>query len=337
MGDIRDTVKKGAERFGINVVDVRIKRADLVPENSDAVFRSMQAERQLRAAKIRAEGVQESQSINSKADRDVIVVKAQAQQQAEQIRGEGDAERNQIFADAYGGDPEFFAFYRSMQAYERRSRATRRAILSPKSDFFRYFSNPVPAASARRRRLPPSKSAPLPPPRRLCRFADTIAGQASFRRRQARPSRREDAMRFDLARKPTSRARRAALAAVAAIALVRPGPRRFERARPRPGQADQPRRPGRQRRRRGGQHLGDPDGRGQERAGRSRPAQGHAVRRHVRAVLQEPRLQRRAARRTRRRRSARASSSIRAGSSSPTTTSSATPTTSSSSSPTAAS
>ena len=105
MGDIRDTVKKGAERFGINVVDVRIKRADLVPENSDAVFRSMQAERQLRAAKIRAEGVQESQSITSKADRDVIVVKAQAQQQAEQIRGEGDAERNKIFAQPMAPTP----------------------------------------------------------------------------------------------------------------------------------------------------------------------------------------------------------------------------------------
>jgi membrane protease subunit HflC len=146
MGDIRDTVKKGAERFGIDVVDVRIKRADLVPENSDAVFRSMQAERQLRAAKIRAEGVQESQSITSKADRDVIVVKAQAQQQAEQIRGEGDAQRNKTFADAYGADPEFFAFYRSMQAYDTAFKSDTRAILSPKSDFFRYFSNPVPAA-----------------------------------------------------------------------------------------------------------------------------------------------------------------------------------------------
>ena len=146
MAAIRDLVKKGAERFGIEVVDVRIKRADLVAENSEAVFRSMQAERQLRAAKIRAEGVQESQSITSKADRDVIVVKAQAQQQAEQIRGEGDAERNHIFAEAYSSDPEFFAFYRSMQAYETAFKGDSRAILSPKSDFFRYFSNPVPAS-----------------------------------------------------------------------------------------------------------------------------------------------------------------------------------------------
>jgi len=147
MAAIRDLVKKGAERFGIEVVDVRIKRADLVAENSEAVFRSMQAERQLRAAKIRAEGVQESQRITSEADRDVIVVKAQAQQQAEQIRGEGDGERNRVFAEAYGKDPEFFAFYRSMLAYETGFKGETRAILSPKSDFFRYFSTPTPTAA----------------------------------------------------------------------------------------------------------------------------------------------------------------------------------------------
>ena len=150
MAAIRDLVKKGAERFGIEVVDVRIKRADLVAENSEAVFRSMQAERQLRAAKIRAEGVQESQRITSEADRDVIVVKAQAQQQSEQIRGAGDGERNRIFAEAYGADPEFFAFYRSMLAYEAGFKGETRAILSPKSEFFRYFAtpNPVPAPAA---------------------------------------------------------------------------------------------------------------------------------------------------------------------------------------------
>jgi membrane protease subunit HflC len=145
MAAIRDLVKKGAERFGIEVVDVRIKRADLVAENSEAVFRSMQAERQLRAAKIRAEGAQESQRITSEADRDVIVVKAQAQQQSDQIKGEGDGERNRIFAEAYGKDPEFFAFYRSMLAYEAGFKGETRAILSPRSDFFRYFSTPNPA------------------------------------------------------------------------------------------------------------------------------------------------------------------------------------------------
>jgi membrane protease subunit HflC len=99
----------------------------------------------LRAAKIRAEGVQESQRITSEADRDVIVVKAQAQQQSDQIKGEGDGERNRIFAEAYGKDPEFFAFYRSMLAYEAGFKGETRAILSPRSDFFRYFSTPNPA------------------------------------------------------------------------------------------------------------------------------------------------------------------------------------------------
>ena len=149
-------MKEGAERFGLDVVDVRIKRADLPPENSDAVFRRMQAERQQRAAKFRAQGSQQSQQISAKADRDVTVSIAQAQQQAEQIRGEGDAERNQIFAEAFGADPDFFAFYRSMQAYETAFKSDTRAILSPKSDFFRYFSNPVPAPAP----PPPTPAAP---------------------------------------------------------------------------------------------------------------------------------------------------------------------------------
>ena len=148
MGDIRDTVKKGAERFGINVVDVRIKRADLVPENSDAVFRRMQAERQQRAASYRTQGAQQSQEIRAEADRKVTVTVATAQQQSEQIRGEGDGERNRIFAHAYGADPEFFAFYRSMQAYDTALKGDARAVLSPKSDFFRYFSSPTPVAPA---------------------------------------------------------------------------------------------------------------------------------------------------------------------------------------------
>ena len=145
MADIRDQVKAGAERFGLDIVDVRIKRADLPPENSDAVFRRMQAERQRLAATFRAQGSQQSQQIKANADAKVTVTVAQAQQQSEQIRGEGDAERNRIFAQAYGSDPEFFTFYRSMQAYEAAFKGDTRAILSPKSDFFRYFSNPIPA------------------------------------------------------------------------------------------------------------------------------------------------------------------------------------------------
>jgi membrane protease subunit HflC len=148
MADIRDQVKGGASRFGLDIVDVRIKRADLPPENSDAVFRRMQAERQRLAATFRAQGSQQSQQIKANADATVTVTVAQAQQQSEQIRGEGDAERNRIFAQAYGADPDFFAFYRSMQAYDAAFKSDTRAILSPKSDFFRYFSNPIPPAAS---------------------------------------------------------------------------------------------------------------------------------------------------------------------------------------------
>ena len=158
MTDIRDQVRVGAKRFGIEVIDVRIKRADLPEENSEAVFRRMQAERQQRAASYRAQGAQQSQEIRAEADRKVTVTVATAQQQSDQIRGEGDGERNRIFAQAYGADPEFFAFYRSMQAYDAAFKSDTRAILSPKSDFFRYFSNPVPAA------VPSTVPAPAPTP-----------------------------------------------------------------------------------------------------------------------------------------------------------------------------
>jgi len=144
MADIRDQVKAGAMRFGLDVVDVRIKRADLPEENSEAVFRRMQTERQQRAASYRAQGSQQSQEIKAEADRKVTVTIATAQQQSEQIRGEGDGERNRIFAEAYGADPEFFTFYRSMQAYDTGFKGDTRAVLSPKSDFFRYFSTPTP-------------------------------------------------------------------------------------------------------------------------------------------------------------------------------------------------
>ena len=148
MGDIRDQVKTGAKRFGLEVVDVRIKRADLPAENSEAVFRRMQTERQQRAASFRAEGSQKAQKIVADADRDVTVTKAIAQQQAEQIRGEGDGERNRIFAEAYGADPEFFAFYRSMQAYDTSLKGDTRAVISPKSEFFRYFMTPTPSPAS---------------------------------------------------------------------------------------------------------------------------------------------------------------------------------------------
>ena len=161
MADIRDQMIAHAKRFGLEVVDVRIKRADLPPENSEAVFHRMQTERQQRAASYRAKGSQESQTIKAEADRKVTVILAQAQQQAQQIRGEGDGERNRIFAEAYGADPEFFAFYRSMQAYEHSfANGRTRALISPKSDFFRYFSTPTPAAVPM---TPPAPSATSTP------------------------------------------------------------------------------------------------------------------------------------------------------------------------------
>jgi membrane protease subunit HflC len=140
---MREQLDREAAAFGIVVVDVRIRRADLPEQNSQAVYQRMQTERQRIAAEARAQGSQRSQEIRSKADRDVTVLIADAQSKAEQTRGEGDAKRNQIFADAYGRDPGFFAFYRSMQAYETGLRSNdTRMVLRPDSEFFRYFVDP---------------------------------------------------------------------------------------------------------------------------------------------------------------------------------------------------
>jgi membrane protease subunit HflC len=144
MADIRDEVHKGAARYGLDIIDVRIKRADLPEENSEAVFQRMQAERQQAAAAFRGEGSKLAQRIRADADRDAAVTRATARQKAEQLRGEGDGERNRIFAAAYGADPDFFAFYRSMQAYEV-ALPNARAVIGPTSDFFRYFLSPTPA------------------------------------------------------------------------------------------------------------------------------------------------------------------------------------------------
>ncbi len=143
MAKMRDQLDHDAQPFGIHVVDVRIRRADLPEQNSEAVYHRMQTERQREAAEFRAQGSQAAQAIRAKADRDVTVLIADANQQSEQIRGQGDATRNQIFAEAYGQDPGFFAFYRSMQAYERSmQKGDTHLVLRPDSDFFRYFGNP---------------------------------------------------------------------------------------------------------------------------------------------------------------------------------------------------
>ena len=144
MGRIQKQLDREAAAYGITVVDVRIRRADLPEQNSQAVYQRMQTERQREAAEFRAQGGQKAQEIRSRADREATVIIAEANSQAEQIRGEGDGERNRLFAEAYGKDADFFAFYRSMAAYEASLKSNdTRFLLRPDSEFFRYFANPA--------------------------------------------------------------------------------------------------------------------------------------------------------------------------------------------------
>lgn len=142
-----------ARKFGVSVIDARIRRVDLPQQISEKVYGRMQTERQREASEYRAQGSEQAQKINAKADRDVIILKAEAQQKADQIKGDGDAERNRIFAEAFGKDADFFAFYRSMQAYETAFKPHEtRFLVSPRSQFFRFFSTPtgvMPSASPR--------------------------------------------------------------------------------------------------------------------------------------------------------------------------------------------
>jgi membrane protease subunit HflC len=147
MVDIRDGVNAQTKNFGIQVVDVRIRRADLPQQNSDAIYRRMQQERVRQANEFRAQGEQISQEIRSKADRDATVTVAEATRQGEITKGQGDAEKNRIFAEAFGQDPDFFAFYRTMTSYQQSLKGDNTTVvLSPDSDFFRYFSQGAGAA-----------------------------------------------------------------------------------------------------------------------------------------------------------------------------------------------
>jgi membrane protease subunit HflC len=144
MAAVRSQLETEAQSFGIAIVDTRIRRADLPEQNSLAVYKRMQTERQRQAAEFRAQGDQRRQEIRAKADRDVTVLIAEAESKSQQTRGEGDAERNRIYADAFGRDPDFFSFYRSMQAYEAGLKSNdTRMLLRPDSDFFRYFGDPL--------------------------------------------------------------------------------------------------------------------------------------------------------------------------------------------------
>ncbi len=145
MRRITENVSLQAQRFGIAVKDVRIKRADLPPENSEAIYGRMQAERKQEAAELRAKGAEEAAKIRAEADKDKVVIIAEAERDAHILRGEGESEMNRIFAESFGKDPDFFAFYRSMQAYqEALGSDDTTMVLSPDSQFFRYFGTTLP-------------------------------------------------------------------------------------------------------------------------------------------------------------------------------------------------
>ncbi len=159
MKTIASQVNQEATPFGVNIVDVRIKRVDLPEANMQAIYRRMQTERQRQAAEFRAEGEGASRRIRGTADREVTVIKADATGEAERIRGDGDAEKNRIYAEAFGKDPDFFAFYRSMQAYEAALKGDdTRFLISPNSQFFQYFND------AAGKTEQPGAAAPQPAP-----------------------------------------------------------------------------------------------------------------------------------------------------------------------------
>ncbi len=142
MAVIQDGVNTEAEKFGITIIDIRIKRADLPQANSEAIYKRMQTEREREAKQFRARGAEMAVTITSTADKEVTVLLANAKKQSEIMKGEGDGRRNKIFADAFGKDPEFFSFYRAMQAYEKALIGGETSlILSPDSDFFKFFGS----------------------------------------------------------------------------------------------------------------------------------------------------------------------------------------------------
>ena len=150
MQIIQSQVNQEAQNFGIEIVDVRIKRADLPPANSEAIYKRMQTEREREAKEFRAQGAEIAQKIRSTADKDVTVILAEANKKSEIMKGEGDGERNAIFANAFGRDPQFFAFYRAMQAYEKALIGGETSlVLSPDSDFFKFFGKSIKPAVKR--------------------------------------------------------------------------------------------------------------------------------------------------------------------------------------------
>jgi membrane protease subunit HflC len=143
MQQVREQTNRSMQGFGVELVDLRIKRADLPEQNNQAIFQRMQTERQREANELRAQGAEIAQRIRSRADREHRVLIADAQRQADIARGEGDAEATKIFGQAYGANEDFYAFYRSMQAYRQAlADGKTNLVISPDSEFFRFFSQP---------------------------------------------------------------------------------------------------------------------------------------------------------------------------------------------------
>lgn len=142
MKRIADLLGASARELGVRIIDVKIRRADLPPQNSQAVFQRMITERRQLAEQIRAQGNEEAQKVTAQADREVIEIKSKANEESEKLRGQADGERNAVFAAAYGKDPEFFAFYRSLLAYEEAlKKGDTTILLSPDSEFLRYLND----------------------------------------------------------------------------------------------------------------------------------------------------------------------------------------------------
>ncbi|MBT6137941.1 MAG: protease modulator HflC [Rhodospirillaceae bacterium] len=143
MTAIREQVNAQAQKeLGIDVVEVRLRRADYPEETSQTIYDRMKSEREREAREFRAEGFEEAQKIRADAEKQKVVIVAEAKKNAETLRGKGDADAIKIYADAFGQDPDFFAFYRSMQAYRNAmSSGDTTMVLSPNSDFFRYFKD----------------------------------------------------------------------------------------------------------------------------------------------------------------------------------------------------
>ncbi len=143
MADIRSEVNGPAQRLGIEIIEVRIRRADYPDATRENIYNRMKSEREREAKEFRAQGFEQAQKIRADADKQRVVIVAEAQKQAETLRGQGDAEAIKVYADAFGKDPEFFAFYRSMQAYRTAiaDGESTTMVLSPDSDFFRYFNS----------------------------------------------------------------------------------------------------------------------------------------------------------------------------------------------------